>query len=142
MEVQMLLRDSNIYPSDDILKSVLGDTIYSVLESFLKIITNEEYGLTVEWRFYNDGKAWLCKVIHKKKTILWLSIWTGFFKISFYFTEKYLENIEVLDVSETIKKEFSKAKPVGRLIPMIVNVTDRNQVDDLLTIVRFKKSLK
>lgn len=142
MEVQMLLRDSNIYPSDDILKSVLGDTIYSVLESFLKIITNEEYGLTVEWRFYNDGKAWLCKVVHKKKTILWLSIWTGFFKISFYFTEKYLENIEVLDVSETIKKEFSKAKPVGRLIPMIVNVTDRNQVDDLLTIVRFKKSLK
>lgn len=138
----MLLRDSNIYPSDDILKSVLGDTIYSVLESFLKIITNEEYGLTVEWRFYNDGKAWLCKVVHKKKTILWLSIWTGFFKISFYFTEKYLENIEVLDVSETIKKEFSKAKPVGRLIPMIVNVTDRNQVDDLLTIVRFKKSLK
>lgn len=138
----MLLRDSNIYPSDDILKSVLGDTIYSVLESFLKIITNEEYGLTVEWKFYNDGKAWLCKVVHKKKTILWLSIWTGFFKISFYFTEKYLENIEVLDVSETIKKEFSKAKPVGRLIPMIVNVTDRNQVDDLLTIVRFKKSLK
>lgn len=142
MEAQMLLRDSNIFPSDEVLKDVLGDTIYDVLEAFLRTITGEEYALTFEWRFYNDGKAWLCKVIYRKKTILWLSIWDGFFKTSFFFTEKHLEGIATLDISEAIKEEFSKAKPSGRLIPMIINVSDKSQINDLLTIVRFKKSLK
>lgn len=142
MEAQMLLRDPEIYPSDQVLKDVLGDTVYKVLESFTETITNDEYALITEWRFYNDGKAWFCKVQHKKKTILWLSIWEGFFKIGFYFTEKYIEGIEALDISDTIKDEFVKAKPVGRLIPMIIDVNNRGQIDDLLTIVQFKKSLK
>ncbi|SHE33565.1 DUF3788 family protein [Dysgonomonas macrotermitis] len=142
MEAQMLLRDSNIFPSNEVLKNVLGDTIYDVLEAFLRTITDEEYALTFEWRFYNDGKAWLCKVIYRKKTILWLSIWDGFFKTSFFFTEKHLEGIAALDISEAIKEEFSKAQPSGRLIPMIINVSDKSKINDLLTIVRFKKSLK
>lgn len=142
MEAQMLLRDPETFPSDKVLKDALGDSIYSVLESFLGTITGEEYGLTVEWRFYNDGKAWLGKVAYKKRTILWLSVWKGFFKVGFYFTEKHLEAIAALDISETIKKGFALAKPVGKLIPMIMDVIDKEQLKDLLTVVRFKKSLK
>ena len=109
---------------------------------FLESITNEEYGLTVEWRFYNDGKAWLGKVQHKKKTVLWLSVWDGFFKTSFYFTEKYLEAIAALDISDSIKDEFAQAKPAGRLIAMIIDISNKEQLNDLFTVVRFKKSLK
>lgn len=98
--------------------------------------------MTIEWRYYNDGKAWLCKVTYKKKTVLWLSAWEGFFRTAFYFTEKHLEGIAALDISETIKEDFCKAKPIGRLIPMIIDVNDKKQLNDLLTIVRFKKNLK
>ena len=142
MEAQMLLRDPEVFPSDEVLKDALGDTGYKVLKSFTGTITNEEYGLITEWRFYNDGKAWLCKVQHKKKTVLWLSVWEGFFKVSFFFTEKHLEAIAALDISDTIKEDFAKAKPTGRLIPMILDITDKEQLDDLLTVVRFKKTLK
>lgn len=142
MEAQMLLRDPSIYPSDEVLEKVLGDTVYKVLKSFTGTITNEEYALTTEWRFYNDGKLWLCKTQYKKKTILWLSVWEGFFKLSFYFTEKHLEGIAALDIPDTIKEAFAKAKPSGRLIPMIIDVNNNEQIKDLLTIVRFKKSLK
>lgn len=141
MEAQMLLRNAEIYPSEDVLKDALGE-VYGVLESFFKTITDNEYGLTIEWRYYNDGKAWLGKVQHKKKTILWLSVWEGFFKVSFYFTEKHLETIVALDIAESIKEDFCKAKPVGRLIPMIIDIKTDNQLKDLLTVVRFKKSLK
>lgn len=137
----MLLRDSNIFPSDDVLKEVLGE-VYDVLASFIETISGKEYGLVLEWRYYNDGKAWLGKVQHKQKTVLWLSVWEGCFKTSFYFTEKHLTGIAALDISETIKEEFYKASPVGRLIPMILDINDRAQLDDLLRIVRFKKSLK
>lgn len=60
MEAEMLLRDAEIFPSDRVLKDTLGD-VYDVLESFLATITNEAYLLSFEWRYYNDGKAWLCK---------------------------------------------------------------------------------
>ncbi len=142
MEPQMLLKDPGVFPSNEVLRATLGDSIYNVLEFFVETITSEEYGLAPEWRFYNDGKAWLCKGVHKKKTILWLSIWEGFFKVSFFFTEKHLEGIAALEISETIKEEFARAKPVGRLIPMIFDVCKKEQLDDLLTVVRHKKSLK
>jgi hypothetical protein len=140
MEAQMLLRNPDVFPSNDVLQDTLGESIYEVLAYFLETITNED--LTVEWRFYNDGKAWLSKVVHKKKTILWLSVWEGYFKTSFYFTEKHLEGIAALDISETIKEDFAKAKPSGRLLPMIINVNRQEQIEDILTIIRFKKSLK
>lgn len=142
MEAQMLLRDAEIFPSEEILKDALGKTVYSVLESFITSVTNEEYGLTIEWRYYNDGKAWLGKIVYKKKTVLWLSVWEGFFKTSFYFTEKHLEAIAELNISDMIKEGFCKARPVGKLIPMVIDINKDEQLDDLLTIVRFKKSLK
>lgn len=138
----MLLKDPGVFPSNEVLRESLGDDIYKVLESFVETITSEEYGLVPEWRFYNDGKAWLCKAVYKKKTVLWLSVWEGFFRVSFFFTEKHLEGITALEISETIKDEFAKAKPVGRLIPMIFDVCKKEQLDDLLTVVRHKKSLK
>jgi len=141
METHMLLRDADIYPSNEVLKNTLGE-VYSVLSSFLETITSDEYGLIIEWRYYNDGKAWLGKVQYKKKTVLWLSVWEGFFKTGFYFTEKYLEAIETLAIAELIKENFYKAKPSGRLIPMIIDINNEEQLDDLLTVIRFKKSLK
>lgn len=141
MEAQMLLRDADIFPSDKILEDALGEG-FNVLVSFLESITNNEYALTLEWRYYNDGKAWLGKAVYKKKTIFWLSVWEGFFKTSFFFTEKHLEAIAKLDISETIKDEFAKAKTIGKLIPMIFDVNKANQLGDLLTVVWFKKSLK
>ncbi|GAE84743.1 DUF3788 family protein [Bacteroides reticulotermitis] len=142
MEAQMLLRDPEVFPSEEILSKELDVRVYSTLASFTSTITSPEYGLETEWRYYNDGKAWLCKVTHKKKTILWLSIWEGFFKVSFYFTEKHLEAIDTLEISETIKQAFMQTKPIGRLIPMIFDITDNEQLQDLLTVVRFKKNLK
>lgn len=141
MEAQILLRDGDIFPSDKILEDALGEG-FNVLVSFLETITNNEYALNLEWRYYNDGKAWLGKAVYKKKTIFWLSVWEGFFKTSFFFTEKHLEAIAKLDISETMKDEFAKAKTIGKLIPMIFDVNKENQLGDLLTAVRFKKSLK
>lgn len=138
----MLLRDTDIFPSDKILKEALGKNIYNVLLSFLEAVANKEYGLVIECRYYNDGKARLGKAIHKKKSLFGLSVWEGFFKTSIFFTEKYLEAIAELDISETIKDEFAKAKTIGKLIPMIFDVNKEDQIDDLLTVVQFKKSLK
>lgn len=77
MEIQ-LLREPDIFPSEGILKQQLGE-IYPAYESFMKTVIGTEYGLTGEWNYYKDGKSWLCKIIHKKKTVFWLSVWEGWF---------------------------------------------------------------
>ena len=138
----LLLKDPDVLPSEDVLKNALGNNIHEVFELFINTITSADYGLTYEWRYYNDGKSWFCKISHKKKTVLWLSVWEGYFKIAFYFTEKQLDGIAALDISENIKEDFCKTKPVGRLLPMLFTIHQKEQLDDLLKVVAFKKKLK
>jgi len=141
METQ-LLRDPGLFPSAEVLKDALGGDVYEVFEAFTNTVMGEGYGLNCEWNYYKDGKSWLCKVICKKKTTFWLSVWEGHFKIGFYFTEKHLEGIAALDIAESIKEDFCRMKPVGKLLPMIFAIHQKEQLEDLLKVVAFKKSLK
>ncbi|MCL2562291.1 MAG: DUF3788 domain-containing protein [Rikenellaceae bacterium] len=138
MEIH-LLRDPGIFPTNEVLAAVLGG-VYPVYVSFMTAVGQE--GLAHEWRYYNDGKSWLCKVTNKKKTVFWLSIWEGYFQIGFFFTEKHLEAIAALDIDQAIKEDFYRQKHIGRLIPMIFRISHAEQLKDLLTVVGFKKLLK
>lgn len=140
LEVQ-LLRDQALFPTRTVLNNALND-VYSIYVTLMNTITQTEYGLTHEWRFYNDGKSWLCKVSHKKKTVFWLSAWKGYIQIGFYFTEKHIETIATLDINEKIKNDFLQTKPIGKLLPMIFKISQEEQLADLLQVVKLKKSLK
>ena len=140
MEKQ-LLREQDIFPTKEVLKDLLGD-VYDVLQALETQLAQDEFALTFDWHYYTDGKSWLCKVSHKKKTVFWLSIWEGFFKTTFFFLERHLEGIAALDISEQIKDDFCRMKPVGKLLPMQINFDKREQLADMLKIVRFKKGAK
>ncbi|MGC3978769.1 MAG: DUF3788 family protein [Paludibacteraceae bacterium] len=137
----MLLREAEIVPTDSVLEKVLGTSIYAIYGELLRIVVSE-YGLQFEWRYYNDGKAWLCKITNKKKTILWLSVWHGFLKTSFYFTQKSDTDIQNLPISTEIKINFSNIKAIGKLKPLVFNIGNLKQLTDLSEIVKYKKSLK
>ncbi len=139
MEKQ-LLREQEIFPSEEVLKNVLGG-VYEVLDALKTRLMNEE-ALVFDWYYYSDGKSWLCKVCHKKKTVFWLSVWDGYFKTTFFFLERHLESIAALEIAEPIKEDFYRIKPVGKLIPMIVTIHLYEQIDDIVKIVKFKKSAK
>ncbi len=140
METQQL-RDQSIFPTNEVLQQVLGKS-YAAFEELMASIASPEYGFTVEWNYYKDGKSWLCKVVHKKKTIFWLSAWNGFFKTTFFFTEKNLEDIATLAIDEKIKEAFAQAKPIGRLLPLIIDIDGSKKLKDLLMVTRYKKNLK
>lgn len=135
------LNDPNIIPVNEVLLKELGKS-FKAYEKFISLITNKDYCIVPEWRYYNDGKAWLCKNVFKKKTVFWLSVWDSHFKVSFYFTEKNCQGIDELEIDERIKEEFGKAKSIGKLIPLTLIIEDENQVEDALKIIQYKKSLK
>jgi len=137
METQ-LLRKQEIFPSKEVLKDVLGD-VYAVFEALETQVTQDEFALTFDWHYYNDGKSWLCKVGHKKKTVFWISVWDGFFQTVFFFLERHLEGIAALETGEN---SFVIEKNVGKLIPIIFRIKSEKQIPDLLKMIEFKKKAK
>lgn len=141
-----LLRDKDVFPSPDVLQDVLGKR-YAVLKELLDTITGEEYGLDFEWRYYNDGKSWLGKATHgkktaKKKTIFWLSVWDGYFQTGFHFTEKTRGGIMELNIDDGVKSAFAQAEATGKLVPLSLKIDKKRQLKDVLEIVKYKRTLK
>ena len=136
-----LLREKEVYPDKTVLEKALGDS-YLAFNELFETISNEKYALVTNWRYYKDGQSWLCKVSNKKKTMCWISVWDKFFKTGFYFTEKTRLGIHELNIGKKIKDDFSQSKHIGKLIPLVINVSEKEQIDDVLKIIEYKKKLK
>jgi hypothetical protein len=136
-----LLNNQDVFPTDKVVEDALKDC-YPVFDELMQTIKGANYGLNAEWNYYKDGKSWLCKVTYKKKTVFWLSVWDKYFKIGFYFNEQSGSGIESLDIDNKLKESFKSVKPIGKLIPLEVNVESKNQINDILKIIDYKKSLK
>ncbi len=144
-----LLRDINIEPNEEIIASCLGKT-NNIYKTFIEELNKNNISL-MEWRYYKDGKAWLSKGeykwttsrgTNKIKTIFWLSIWEGFFKISFFFPCNMKEELLKLPISKDIKNLIKNTNPMGktmRFMPIVFNVNNDKQLDDILILANFKK---
>lgn len=62
----MLLRDETVLPTNEVIKKVLGEELFGVYSGLITSFTSE-LDMEPQWRYYNDGKAWLCKVVYRKK---------------------------------------------------------------------------
>jgi len=145
-----LLRDPNIQPTNDVIAAILGEQ-YAAYTQFLGMLAGSD--VTPQWRYYTDGKAWLAKGLYqwksvrgtdKEKTIFWLSMWDGFFKVSFFFAEKVRVSMQGLAVSENTKRMIEDAKQMGKLkfFPLIFDVCSDDLFDDLSTLIDYQKSIK
>ncbi len=133
------LRDENVYPSEEVLSAVLENSFKAYL-SLLEVFTNND--MTCEWRYYRDGKAWLCKVQKKKRTIVWMSAWKGFMQAAIYFPERYMEEVYSLDISEELKEKFKSTKNVGKSKPCIFQIQDKNIFGDFEKMMNLKIKCK
>ncbi len=137
---RQLLRNPEQIPNEELFEEILPKQLLQTYKEIEKIIA--DFGLLIEWRYYNDGKAWLCKIIGKKKTVVWISLWEDLIKSSFYFTEKNRSGIESLPIDTKIKTSFSKEKSIGKLIPLILEIDNISELDNFKQIIEYKLSLK
>ncbi len=146
---QQLLRNPDIEPTNDIILDGLGASS-DVYAHFLERLKEYDVSL-MDWRFYNDGKAWLSKGeykwttargTNKVKPLFWLSIWEGFFKVSFNFSIKVQDELISLPISQEAKNIIKSADVKGktmRFIPVILDVDDSTLLDDFLVLMQFRK---
>ena len=149
---KQLLRDPNISPSGELIAQGLG----KAADTFAKFIDGlKQHGITLmDWRYYNDGKAWLSKGEYKQTTprgaskvkpIFWLSIWEGFFKVSFFFAESVRAELLSLPINRNTKELIESAKPMGktmRFLPLVLDIENDSQLDDTRAITLFKLNVK
>ncbi len=136
---QVELKDPDIYPDESILKDVLGAS-FAAYQELLKLY--EENEMLPEWRYYKDGKAWLCKVQKKKKTIIWMSAWKGYMQAAIYFPVRLLDEVLVLDISDAQKEKIKNTKNVGKSKPCIFEIRKKAILKDFNTVMQFKITAK
>jgi hypothetical protein len=129
------LNDASVYPDEAVLKKVL-DTSYGAYCSLLKLY--EDNGLEAEWRYYRDGKAWLCKVQRKGKTAVWMSAWKGYMQATIYFPEKHTESICTLDISQATRDRILSTKNTGKSKPCIFEIRDEEALKDFNAVLQLK----
>lgn len=137
---KQLLGDPGQIPGEALFREIMNETLFQTYAGLQEIISGT--GLSGEWRYYNDGKAWLYKVTLKKKTVAWVSMWEESIKTSFYFTDKNRDGIMDLDIGESVKTTFSQAKPIGKLIPLTLDLKQKEDAEDFRKIAEYKISLK
>jgi len=135
------LSNESEYPTDEVLAKHLGKA-KPAWDTFAAGIKAEYGEAALEWRYYHDGKAWLCKVVHRKKTVCWVSIWERCFKVAFYFTEKNDRDIEALPIPSALKAEYRAHAPIGKLKPLVVAVKTRKSVEPVFVVATYKSGLK
>ena len=129
------LTDESVYPDETVLRSALGRSFRAYL-ALLDLY--KQNGLVLEWRYYQDGKAWFGKVQAKKRTIVWMSARRGYMKVTIYIPEKYRDELFALRLGEDTKDRFRGAEFGGRSIPCTFDVRNQKILKDLDEVVRFK----
>jgi len=147
---EQLLRNPEIRPTSEIIAEGLGEA-YKAYVIFIKELGRYDITL-MDWRFYNDGKAWLSKGeykwtpprgANKVKPIFWLSVWSGFFKVSFFFGSDIQGELLKLPISQNAKGLINDAKPMGktmRFIPIVFDIANESQLSDIYALSEFRKT--
>ena len=133
------LTDENTCPDEIVLKKVLGKSYNSYLDLIKLFINN---GMVCEWKYYKDGKAWLCKVQIKKRTIVWMSAWKGYMQATIYFPERHIEDIYQLHIRDETKARIKKTKNVGKSKPCIFEIRNKEIIKDFNEVMQFKIATK
>jgi hypothetical protein len=132
---EIQLRDRDIYPDEAVLSSVLGDSFRTYCDLLDLLKANN---LTLEWRYYKDGNAWLCKVQKQKRTIIWMSACNGCMNATIYISEKHKTKFSQLDLSHKTLQTFFDSKPVGKIQPCTLEIRSGEVLSEFEKIMHFK----
>lgn len=131
------LNDPDVYPSDSVLSKPLGRS-KPAWNAFMLLLKNDYPQMSADWRYYEDGKTWLCKVTQKADTIFWVSAWDKFFKISFYFTIKAETAISASGLSAELKYAFLHPKGKCLLRSVITEVRKKTDLRPIRELIEIK----
>ncbi|NLV50144.1 MAG: DUF3788 family protein [Clostridiales bacterium] len=147
---EQLLRNPDIKPSGDVIAKALGEA-NSAYVKFIDELSN--HNIEPVWHYYNDGKAWLAKGLYKRTgvrggkketTVFWLSVWNGFFKVTFYIPSKARADVLSLPLDNEVKLMIANSGQMGKLkyFPLVFDLCSDEKFKAVFMLADFRKSIK
>lgn len=136
----VILPDKNVFPTDELIFSLIGKK-KALWQEILKHISENYEGSVGEWNYYNDGKSWLFKMVMKKKTLFWIGLTEKTFRVTFWFSDKAENLINTSNLQEKIKSEFSTSKKYGAVRAISIIMNEESDVDKVITLTAIKKKV-
>ena len=135
-----ILKDPEQHPTEEIIFSNIGDNKKHWQALFKEL--HEKYpGFEEQWRYYKDGYAWLLKIVKKKKTVMWVAVFDGFFNTTFYFGEKAEPVIMSSDLPENLKEQY-RTNRYGKIRGVTVTPHSAKDIKDVFSLVTLRLSIK
>jgi len=113
------LNDPDVFPDTTVLSRALGPA-KAVWDAFGDMLQKNDPQLNAEWRYYNDGKSWLCKVVQRKTTICWVAVWDKRFSVAAYLNTKAEPLVRASALHPAVKDSFLKSDKKLRAITIEV----------------------
>ncbi len=136
-----IFTDPSVEPSIELLSEALGEKLTWWMQ--IRAYAMDHYPhVTDVWRYYNDGKQWLYRMLQKKNTICWMTVVDDTFKVTFYFGQKAIPAIMESTLSEEVKQEFLTNPSFGKIKYISVRMTDKSDVELVHQLVDLKVKIK
>jgi hypothetical protein len=132
-----VLTDRNEFPGEQRIFSHLGRR-RALWDALFQHIHTEHPDFVEQWRYYNDGKSWLLNVSRKKKTVFWLGVIKGSFRITAYFTDKARDAVRASALSSELKEQFLGGPRCGKLGAITITFKKKRDVEDAKALIAIK----
>jgi hypothetical protein len=136
-----VLSDKTQFPTERVIFSHIGKSKLLWI-AFFKYLAEEHPDFVQEWRYYNDGKSWLMKVQHKKKTVFWLSVIKDAFRTTFYIHEKAKKIIADSPISDDLKEQYRTGKNYGKIRGITIVFRNKRDLENAKIMTGIKISIK
>jgi hypothetical protein len=136
-----ILSDPMVFPEDELITAILG----SKMEWWNTIMdhTIQKYpSVTPVWKYYNDGKQWLFRLLKKKDTLFWAAVYKDTFRVTFYFPDRVEPYIEASNLPEKMKADFFNGHRYGKIRGITVKMESPQEIEMVLELVAIKFQIK
>jgi len=137
----LVFSDKDIKPSEDLIFSKIGDKKI-LWQKIMKYLSDNYKDASGSWNYYNDGKQWLFKMVQKKKTIFWIAVMDGAFRVTFYFSDNAEPVILASNLPSAVRDGFKKGKHYGKIRAISTKVTKETDAEIIIKLIDIKTKIK
>ena len=136
--IQHILNDKLLKPNDKIIFSIIGDTELFWKQTFSYLFDSSK-DISVNWKYSNCGKYWVCQALKKKNTVFRIHILkNNSFSIAFPFGDKLEPIILQSKLPESIKEDFIDSKKYNATRYISIEVENSKDFENVINLIDLK----
>ena len=130
--------DKAVVPDEAMVASALR-TAYPISEELRSHVEGSYPSITAEWKHYGKSAGWSCKLLSKKRNLLFFVPLENSFRLRIVLGDKAVACLEAVPViPEDVKEAFRAAKPYSEGRSIDIDITQIAQLETIKKLLEVK----